>query len=303
MDYYNDSSEAPGKWFGAGAEELGLEGTIDDRGIFKKIFQGFNKQGEKLVQNAGSNDRRHALDLTFSAPKSFSVLWGIADEEHRKRLELIERKAVESTLEEVADHVFTRRGKGGVVKEKCKIVFALFAHSTSRAEEPQRHTHCLLMNVGVREDGKTSSLETANIYRMKNTLGALYRSELARLLKQEYQLEFERVKNSVELLGRDENLCDFFSSRSKKIEQHLKEYGVADTAANRERACLFNRESKQKISQRENFIRWQEQAVIQRGVTFDNLLSKMQLATKSNSVSYGVILEASPEQEVNLKKK
>jgi conjugative relaxase-like TrwC/TraI family protein len=243
VGYYTAAPEKPGAWYGKGAERLLFTGEISDLSAFKKVFEGLHPEGGKLVQNAGKENRKNAWYLTFSAPKSFSVLWAIANETDRKVLESIERRAVESALNEATNHVVTRTGKGGVVRERCDLIFALFPHSTSRAEEPQRHTHCLLMNIGVRANGKTGALETADLFRMKMTLGALYRAELSRLMEHEYGISFERVKNSIELLGRDKPLCEFYSTRSKEIESFMKENGLqgATLAA---KACTKTRSKK-----------------------------------------------------------
>jgi conjugative relaxase-like TrwC/TraI family protein len=144
VGYYTAAPEKPGAWYGKGAERLLFTGEINDLSAFKKVFEGLHPEGGKLVQNAGKENRKNAWDLTFSAPKSFSVLWAIANETDRKILETIERRAVESALNEATNHVVTRTGKGGVVREQCDVLFALFPHSTSRAEEPQRHTHSCL---------------------------------------------------------------------------------------------------------------------------------------------------------------
>lgn len=119
VGYYAAAPESPGVWYGKGAERLSFEGEISDLSAFKKVFEGLHPQGGKLVQNASKEDRKNAWDLTFSAPKSFSVLWALANEQDRKVLESIERRAVESALSEASKHVVTRTGKGGVVRESC----------------------------------------------------------------------------------------------------------------------------------------------------------------------------------------
>ena len=74
-DYYLEGGEPPGRWVGLGAEALSLDGVVD-RESLHNLLSGFDPKGrEAWVQNPGSNDRQSGWDLTFSAPKSVSVLW------------------------------------------------------------------------------------------------------------------------------------------------------------------------------------------------------------------------------------
>jgi conjugative relaxase-like TrwC/TraI family protein len=71
--YYSQDGTVPGVWLGAGARALGLTGRVKDREDVIKVLQGFAPHGLK-VQNAGKSERRAGYDLTFSAPKSVTVL-------------------------------------------------------------------------------------------------------------------------------------------------------------------------------------------------------------------------------------
>ena len=72
-DYYTKGGEPLGEWYGEGAEQLGLNGKVKDIEL-RLALEGFSPTGEKLVQNAGDKDRQSGWDLTFSAPKSVSIL-------------------------------------------------------------------------------------------------------------------------------------------------------------------------------------------------------------------------------------
>jgi conjugative relaxase-like TrwC/TraI family protein len=272
--YYVDAPEEVGRWYGAGASKLGLTGEVKEED-FRKLFSGVSPfTDNKLVRNAGEVNRRNAYDLTFSDPKSVSVLWAISDKKTREKIEDVRAKALEQVLDFASDYVVTRTGKGGVNREKCSLVYALFNHSTSRAEEPNLHTHAILMNLGVREDGKTSALDVAEIYRLKMTLGALYRAELASRMDKEFGLSFERVNRSIELLARDKELCDYWSTRSKEIDKYLKDRGESGAKA-AARACLVTRTKKDMNTSREdNLKRWVKEAE-ERRVTGEQLLKDM----------------------------
>ena len=73
-------------------------------------------------------------------------------------------------LEEKAG--FARVGTDGQERVKCPLLFALFDHGTSRAEDPQLHTHALLINLTRHGDGRTTAIDPTYIYHWKMAAGA-----------------------------------------------------------------------------------------------------------------------------------
>ncbi len=65
-DYYIGGGEPVGHWWGQGADALNLSGEVQ-REQLQSLFAGFSPEGNSLVQNAGSSNRRPGFDLTFSA--------------------------------------------------------------------------------------------------------------------------------------------------------------------------------------------------------------------------------------------
>ena len=244
-DYYTQGAEPPGKWFGSGAEFLGLTGLLDKE-KFIQILQGFDPENPNrlLVQNAGNPDRQSGWDLTYSAPKSVSVLWSQVDDLTRKEIEKAHEDAVKSAMSYLEENAaFTRRGKGGCIHERSTLVCALFEHSTSRELDPQLHTHALILNASIREDGTTGTILSKPFYEHKMTAGALYRAELAYQLEQRLGLEVERKKSWFEIKGVSETLVKEFSKRRAQIELMLKETGF-QTAHASQVATLATRAQK-----------------------------------------------------------
>lgn len=212
-------------WWGSGAYVLRLSGRVKEE-VLKALFAGFGPDGRPLVQNAGRKKRQKGWDLTFSAPKWVSVLWTAVDDDTRRRIEDILRRAVEAALryiEEVA--IFTRRGKGGTVIEHAMPVVAIFPEATSRAFDPQLHSHCLVLNVAVRGDRTVGAVFSEPLYKHKLTAGAIYQAELAYLLKAELGLSLEEAKVAFRLTGVPQELVDFYSTRRKQIVDALKAKG------------------------------------------------------------------------------
>ena len=76
--YYLAAEEPRGRWFGDGAARLGLAGEIDD-GQFVSLLAGVDpSSGVPLGRPFGERSVR-GYDVTFSAPKSVSVLAAVAD--------------------------------------------------------------------------------------------------------------------------------------------------------------------------------------------------------------------------------
>lgn len=257
-DYYLAGGEPPGEWQGSGAETLGLSGQVE-REQFSNLLQGFSADGKaQLVQNAGKENRASGWDLTFSAPKSVSVLWSQADVEVRREIQNAHKEAVEKAIKYLdEDSAFTRRGKAGAELEQAGMVVATFEHGTSRAHDPQLHTHALVINVATRADGTTGSLEGKPLYQQKMTAGALYRAELSAQLEQRLGLKSVRQKSWFELEGVNKELIAEFSKRREQIEDRLKSKGFESAVAAKV-AALDTREAKEHVARDELFAQWQE---------------------------------------------
>lgn len=224
-DYYLEGGEPPGEWFGAGALVLGLSGKVA-RAPMQLLLAGLSPDGTPLVQNAGSKRHRAGWDLTFSVPKTVSVLWSQADDETRRIIEACHRAAVRETLaylERVA--AWTRRGKGGQQRERVGLVVATFEHGTSRAQDPLLHTHCLVFNVGTREDGTSGTILSTPLFRHKMVAGALYRIALGNQLVRRLGLKLKRVANWFELSRMPKRVVKFFSKRRQEVVDELQARG------------------------------------------------------------------------------
>ena len=258
-DYYLSGGEPPGEWYGQGAGELGLKGEIDKE-EFRNLLRGCSPDGsEKLCQNAGDEERRSGWDLTFSAPKSVSTLWALSGEGVRRKIQQLQKEAVKVSLNYLEENAgWTRRGKDGLDRERTGLIFTTFEHGTSRAQEPDLHTHVITQNLSIRADGTTGTIDSAPLYQHKMAAGALYRAELAKGLEREFGLEISRDKDSFRIEGVSKKLCDAWSTRRKEIIEALEERGLSGAKA-ASVAALDTRAVKEQVPRSELFERWQEQ--------------------------------------------
>src|SRR5215472_12769318 len=141
-DYYTRGGEPPGRWAGQGAERLSLRSPVTHAEFDAALAGRDPKTGDRLVQ-PGGRGREHSAgwDMTFSAPKSVSVLWALSDEHDRQAIEQAHRTAVlaaTARLERTAG--WARRGRAGSVREQTAgVLMAQFDHHTSRESDPQLH--------------------------------------------------------------------------------------------------------------------------------------------------------------------
>ena len=257
-DYYLDDREPPGRWLGEGATLFGLPGMVsgDD---FRNFLAGYDADRENaLVHNAGSPNRRSGWDLTWSVPKSVSVAWSQSTPEVR---EIIESEVWHSVRRAICYvetiGVVSRRGTNGIVHEPAKLTFAGFLHSTSRAQDPQLHIHTILINLGIRPDGTTGTLDPRAIYRHQLAAGAIFRAELASRLECRLGLRARREERCFELMGVDPDLIAEFSKRRAQIETRLRELGLSGPKA-AEAAAFETRDTKTTVSRSALFAEWQE---------------------------------------------
>lgn len=257
-NYYIDSGEPPGLWLGQGSRQLGLTDKVTDQELIQ-LMQGFHPDtGDPLTQTTKKHNA--GWDLTFSAPKSVSIAWAMANAEIRKSIEEAQLAAVKKALSYLEEQAITRLGKGGIEREKpAGLIAAAFQHSTSRENDPQLHTHALIANVCQRADGSTGTIESSPLFAHKMTAGAIYRSELASLLRiQGFQLE-EDSKDSFRITGISQECCLQFSKRRDAIESYLEERGLHD-AKSSALATLATRSSKTESSLAEKISEWREEA-------------------------------------------
>ncbi|MFS1488911.1 MobF family relaxase [Vibrio splendidus] len=271
-DYYTKGGEPSGVWYGKGAILLGLSGIVE-KGDYKKIMSGFSPCGEALCQKPGPNHRA-GFDLCFSPPKSVSVLWARADTSLKQKIQSVQFKAVCSAIDHLEKHAaITRRLHNGTRREEViGLVAATYEHSTSRALDPQLHTHCLIANIAPRYDGTWGTLESRDLFLWQASAGAVYKAELAFQLR-ELGASIERYQDTFQISGVPSSLCEYFSKRSKDIRAKLDSVGISSGKTSfGDIAVLDTRAKKQEVNRAALFDKWNRK-MDERGFGLDALES------------------------------
>ena len=248
-DYYSGRGEAPGEWVGAGAEALGLSGRVSAE-QFGALIAGLDPRDPSVRLRASERDPKvAALDLTFSAPKSLSVLFAVAPEQISGELVACHEEAVRAALEYLEEEaVMVRRGEGGEHVERAGgLIAAAYRHRMSRALDPQLHTHVVAANLARGSDGRFTALHGAPLYRAAKTAGFLYQAHLRALVSERLGLEWGEVRNgAAELEGVQRPVIEHFSKRRQEMLREAEAGGIGlDTKAAAESAALATRERKQ----------------------------------------------------------
>ena len=248
------------RWAGQGAEQLGLQGSVD-KDVFTRLLEGRLPDGADLSRmQDGRNRHRPGYDLTFSAPKSVSMMAMLGGD---KRLIEAHNQAVDFAVRQVEALASTRVMTDGQSETVLtgNLVMALFNHDTSRDQEPQLHTHAVVANVTQHNGewktlssdkvGKTGFIE--NVYANQIAFGRLYR---------------EKLKEQVEALGYETEVVgkhgmwempgvpvEAFSGRSQTIREAV---GEDASLKSRDVAALDTRKSKQHVDPEVRMAEWMQ---------------------------------------------
>ncbi|WP_024555140.1 MobF family relaxase, partial [Franconibacter helveticus] len=236
-------------WMGEGAKALGLEGQVRGEAL-TAILEGRLPDGSRLGKEINGNHvHRPGHDLTFSAPKSVSLLILIGND---KALLDAHNHAVRVAAGYVEKLISARDTKDGVtsIVPTGKMVAAAFTHDTSRNLDPLVHTHLLIANM-TESNGKWKALATDYIHgagfietvmKMQVTLGKIYRQALReRVEGQGHEIESVGKNGLWEIKGVPKFVREEYSSRGKEIEAAV---GADATLRSRDVAAKDTRQAK-----------------------------------------------------------
>ena len=309
-EYYTAGEEPDGVWF----NPKGLFGLADggkvDSSDFHRLYHGFAPNGGgKLTRNAGSERRSAGLDMTFSADKSVSALWAIADPELRSEIEDAHNDAARVALEETVlrhcAYTRIRNRDGGIEVLPADIAAAMFQHGTSRDNDPQLHTHCVIFNAArTHRDGKYRALHQHPVYTWMKAAGAVYRNTLAWSLQERLGIRMEQYGKDGEftrITGMPGDLIGHWSKRRAAIIEAAREMGFT-VEGNAPRAAAANKITRAGKSPDNDpeirHARWRGEAdgYVEREALIASLLGKSEEITQEQIRALTEVLEDLPER-------
>jgi len=246
--YYAESGTPPGRFLGRGLAGLNdghgvaVGSAVSEQHLFRmlrmlqdpvsgeQLGRSPRRAGAAYIDSCGVMRKAPhpvaGFDLTFSAPKSVSVAWAVADETTQGLIYTAHQRALEHVIAYAEEHVFSSRsGKAGVVQEDIAgVVATAFDHWDSRAGDPQLHTHVVVMNWVQTSDGLWRTLDSRGLFRSTVGLSEMYNGVLSDYLTAALGWGWEacgRRHSDVpkyEVAGVSERLREEFSRRSTDIE-------------------------------------------------------------------------------------
>lgn len=229
IEYYASDAMST-QWLGHGKSYLKLKGEVDLK-LFLNLLEGHLPNGQALQSPDGKH--RPGFDMTFSAPKSVSILAGLG-----VAPELIQfhDEAVNYAVAKIeSEFAQTRVCINGEIKyqKTDNLLIAAFRQPSSRANDPALHTHCVTLNMTFL-DGKARSLASdksrvegvlEQIQNHQRYCGLLYRQHLANSLK-EVGFRLRLTGDGLfEIDGMPDQVLKEFSRRREDIERLMAERG------------------------------------------------------------------------------
>ncbi len=238
-DYYTGRGEAEGYWHGSGLATLGLtSGSAVQQEAFVNLLANRSPDdGEQLITGRRLSGRTvPAFDLTFSAPKSVSLLYGMGSPEVGEQVRAAHDAAVHEAMRYLEDEaLIARRGRGGAIQLKPEgFLAALFRHRSSREGDPDLHTHAIVANAVNDPDGSGwSAIFSKALYHHAKAAGTVYQAALRAQVVDRLGAEWGVVSEhgQADLAGADRDEIMEFSTRRRQVLEDMRSKGLSSARA------------------------------------------------------------------------
>jgi conjugative relaxase-like TrwC/TraI family protein len=274
--YLSGHGESPGRWYGAGATSLGLQGEASAAG-FQAMFEGRHPTTGELLGRPHGRNAVPAFDVVLRPTKSVSILYGLGYAATGRAVLRAHHAGLAEAVAYLDEHLGARRGHGGVQHVSGQGLPAVgFDHRTSREGDPLVHTHLVIANRVQGPDGRWTALDGRDLYRHRLAADAIYRATYQRELVRTLGVEWTAADThgDRELQGVSGELVRSFSKRAGQIDAELDRLG-ADGRERTPRLVKWTVQATRKPKQHETadtlYDRWQTEAA-ERGVDADTLV-------------------------------
>lgn len=238
VDYYA-SHHAPARWIGSGLEAAGVAPQSPvTKEAFARLMSHETLSGESMTRAHASHGKVAAFDHTLSAPKSVSLLYAFGDSQVRQQVRGAHLEAVREAVEYMEEYgaqarkVTSRQDENGKRQQTTRYldskgwVAAAFDHYTSRANDPQLHTHVVVINRVHTEDG-WRALEARRNYLHAKAGGTIYETVLRDELTRRLGVSWGPVVNGIaDISGFSPELLEHFSTRRAEILEAAEAYAA-----------------------------------------------------------------------------
>lgn len=183
-----------------------------------------------------------AYDVTFSAPKSLSILWATGSPEVRALVEeAFEAGVARGVAYLEANAVWVRRGRGS--EPAGEMIAASYRHSTNRELEPQLHEHVVIANMGAGPGGRVQALDGRGLFAHATTAGYLAEAEMQHACNRRGIAWTATHRGIANVEGVGDDAIRAMSTRRQQILNLTSELGTHSTRA-RQQAALMTRAGK-----------------------------------------------------------
>jgi conjugative relaxase-like TrwC/TraI family protein len=213
----------PGHWAGGAAAGLGLRGPVEP-GQFRALLEGRHPLTGRPLGSGRTTVA--AFDLTFSAPKSASVLFALGGDDVARRIVGVHTEAVAGAMAYMERHGLSavrRSGPEQSVLATSGVAAGVFTHGVNRNLDPHLHSHVVMANVVHGADGRWGACDHRGLWAHRAAGGAIYEAHLRAGLSAELGV---RWSGRAEIEGMAPQLLGEFSSRSADIRRHAFEHGA-----------------------------------------------------------------------------
>jgi conjugative relaxase-like TrwC/TraI family protein len=277
--YLSGHGESPGRWSGAGASGLGLQGEASPAG-FQAMFEGRDPTTGELVGRPHGRNGVPAFDVVLRPTKSVSTLYGLGNPATGRAVLAAHHAGLTEAVAYLDEHPGARRGHGGHEHVSGQGLLAVgFDHRTSRAGDPLLHTHLVIANRVQGPDGRWTALDGRDLFRHRLAADAIYRAiyqrELVRTLGVEWTVADSHGNR--DLQGIPEDLVRGFSKRTGQIDAELDrliEEGRERTPRLVKWTVQATRKPKEHEAPDTLYDRWRQEAS-ERGVDPDTLVREV----------------------------
>ncbi|HXA74272.1 MAG TPA: MobF family relaxase [Acidimicrobiales bacterium] len=225
-----------GRWIGGAAGDLGLDRAVPvEPAQFRSLLAGRHPLTNRpLPLPAGGGRRVAGYDLTFSAPKSTSVVFALGGEEVARAVVAAHTEAVAGALHYLEQHGlgatrWRREDEEREVIGTSGFSGAVFTHGVNRNLDPHLHSHVVVVNAVHGADGRWSACDGRGLDAHRAAAGGVYEAHLRYGLTATLGVRWEAATGpgrTSEIAGVSPAVMGEFSSRSADVRMHAFSTGA-----------------------------------------------------------------------------